>query len=85
MSFTYSDDPSVSDIAAIRFEIRDTDSTAQLVSDEEIAYCILLENGVAANLTEATLAGALLYTPAAHVCEVLSRHSWRRRTHRRAL
>ncbi len=40
MTFTYEGDPAVSDIAKIRFLVGDTDSTDQLLSDEEIAYLL---------------------------------------------
>lgn len=47
MTWTYSGDPAASDTAAVRFAIGDTDSTDQLVTDEEIAY-LLTGSSVAA-------------------------------------
>lgn len=38
MSFTYSGDPSKSDLDAARFLIGDTDNTSQIMQDEEIKY-----------------------------------------------
>lgn len=46
MSWSYSGDPADSDTDAVRFEIPDTDESAGLVSDEEIAYALSQESGV---------------------------------------
>lgn len=40
MAFTYSGDPSNSDLDAARFLIGDTDKEAQIMQDEEIMYII---------------------------------------------
>lgn len=40
MSFSYSGDPSASDLDAARFLIGDTDVTAPIMQDEEIQYII---------------------------------------------
>lgn len=40
MSFTYSGDPSKSDLDAARFLIGDTDETSPIMQDEEIQYII---------------------------------------------
>jgi hypothetical protein len=40
MTWTYSGDPSTSDIDAIRFYVQDTDVDDKLISDEEIDYLI---------------------------------------------
>ncbi len=40
MTWTYTGDPNVSDRDRIRFLIQDTDTTDQLVSDEEIAWAL---------------------------------------------
>ena len=40
MTWSYSGDPASSTIDAIRFLIGDTDTTDQLLSNEEIQYCI---------------------------------------------
>lgn len=38
MSWSYSGDPTASSLDAVRFLVRDTDTTNQLISDEEINY-----------------------------------------------
>jgi len=43
-TWTYDGDPTASDTAAVRFAVGDTDTTDQLLSDEEIAY-LLTEYG----------------------------------------
>jgi hypothetical protein len=48
MTWTYSGDPADSDKDAIRFEIPDTDASAELVSDEEVAYALTKEGTVIA-------------------------------------
>lgn len=45
MTWTYSGDPSSTDRDTVRFLVSDTDTNAQLVSDEEIAWA-LTEGGV---------------------------------------
>lgn len=71
MAFTYAGDPSASDVAAVRFEIQDTDSTSPLLQDAEIAWCILDETKVAPG-TPATITGANLYRAAARCMEALT-------------
>lgn len=44
MTWTYAGNPAASNTAAVRFEIGDTDSNDQLITDEEIAY-LLTQNG----------------------------------------
>lgn len=46
MTWTYSGDPASNERDAVRFEIPDTDTNAQLVSDQEIAYALAEESGV---------------------------------------
>lgn len=46
MSFSYSGDPTASDIDAVRFEIGDTNEKTQLIQNEEIAYSIKKEGTV---------------------------------------
>ena len=43
MTWTYAGDPSATSLASIRFLIGDTDTTDQLLSDEEINYLIVEE------------------------------------------
>ncbi len=45
MTWTYSGDPSLSDVDAIRFLIGDTDSSDQLLQNEEINYLLSLGGG----------------------------------------
>jgi len=40
MTWTYGGDPSANDRDAVRFTIQDTETSEQLVSDEEIAYLL---------------------------------------------
>lgn len=40
MTFSYSGDPSASDIDEVRFHVQDTDSSDPLISDEEIQFLI---------------------------------------------
>lgn len=40
MSFTYSGDPSASEIDALRFTLADTDSASPIFQDEELQYLI---------------------------------------------
>lgn len=70
MAFTYTGDPTASDIEVVRFEIQDTDAAAPLLQDAEIAYAILDETGLTAG-SPATLTGGALYSAAARCCEVL--------------
>lgn len=46
MTWTYSGDPASSDRDAVRFTVGDTDSTEELVTDEEITYLLGIHNGV---------------------------------------
>jgi len=46
MSWTYSGDPSYSDLDLVRFLIGDTDTTAQQLTDEEILGAITIAGGV---------------------------------------
>lgn len=71
MSYSYSGDPSVSDVDAVRSEIRDVNSLAPLLQDEEIAWYILDENTVAAG-TPTSITQQTLYSPAARCCEVIA-------------
>src|SRR5438067_943339 len=59
MGWSYSGDPSSSTRDAVRFEIPDTDQSAQLLQDKEIDYALTQESGVLA--------------AAAHCCETLAR------------
>jgi hypothetical protein len=70
--WTYTGDPTVSDVAAVRFEIQDTDVNAPLLQDEEIAYAILQETTVAAG-TPQTIVPPYTYLAAARCLEALSR------------
>ena len=45
MTWSYSGSPGDSDKDAVRFFIGDTDTTQQLLSDEEINYALTLHNG----------------------------------------
>lgn len=72
MPFTYGD-PSTSDIWAVRFEIQDTDSSAQLLQDDEVGYAILRETGQAANTGALVLNDYGVFSAAARCCEALSR------------
>ena len=74
MSWNYTGDPSACDVAAIRFEIQDTDSTAQLFSDEEIAYSVISETGVSVDPDAVSLQPGQLFSAAARCCEVLARN-----------
>ena len=71
-TYTYGGDPSLSDKDAVRSEIRDINSSAWLLSDQEIDYYIVDENSVAA-ATPTTITGPTLYGPAARCCEVIAR------------
>lgn len=72
MSFTYTGDPSASDVEAVRFEISDTDPNAPLLQDGEITYAIEAETGVpAASPTVIVPPG--LYSAAARCMETLAR------------
>jgi hypothetical protein len=46
MTWTYSGDPANSEKDAVRFRTGDTDTTEQLVTDEEIAYALAEKGGV---------------------------------------
>lgn len=74
MTWTYAGDPSVSDIAAVRFEIQDTNGNAPLLADAEVAYAILQETGQAASIDGVVLIDGPLYAAAARCCEVLARN-----------
>ncbi len=59
MTWTYSGDPSDSSRDEVRFLVGDTDSTDELVSDEEIAYAIVEESNnllAAAKVAKAIMA-----------------------------
>lgn len=56
MTWTYSGDPLASDKDAIRFEIGDTDTNDQLLSDEEIAYVIATYGSTWHGASQAALA-----------------------------
>ena len=58
MSWTYSGNPADSDKDAVRFLVQDTDTTDQLVQDEEIAWALTQGGGVytAAALVAGTIA-----------------------------
>lgn len=73
MTWTYTGDPSVSDIAAVRFEIQDTNANNPLLQDAEVAYAVLQETGQAASLDGVVLIDGPLYAAAARCCEVLAR------------
>ncbi len=53
MTWTYAGDPSVSDLAAVRFLVGDTDTTDQLITDEEINY-LITEHGMTYHAASAT-------------------------------
>ena len=59
MTWSYSGDPTVSKLDAVRFEFGDTDSDDKLLQDEEINYTLSIESDIC---------GA-----AARCCEVLAR------------
>lgn len=46
MTWTYSGNPASSDRDAVRFTVGDTDTTDQLITNEEIAYLLTIHNGV---------------------------------------
>lgn len=58
MSWSYSGDPSSSDLDAVRFLVQDTDTTDQLVQDEEITWALTQGGGIysAAALVAGTIA-----------------------------
>lgn len=70
--FTYDGDPTASDIAAVRFEVQDTDTNAPLFQDGEIAFAVLEETGQPANADAFVLNSYGLFSAAAHCCEALS-------------
>lgn len=72
MSVTYTGNPAVSDVAAVRFEIGDTDLAAPLLQDEEIAWAVLSETGVTASPDGVTLVDGPFFAAAARCCEVLA-------------
>jgi hypothetical protein len=57
MTWTYGGDPSASDRDEVRFLVGDTDTTEQLVTNEEIAYAILKSSNN--QLAAACIANAL--------------------------
>jgi len=59
MAWTYSGDPTASNKDAVRFEIGDTDTNDQLLTDEEIVYALSVESRI--------------YGAAARCCEALAR------------
>lgn len=73
MAFTYSQDPTTSDVDAVRFEIQDTNAAAPLLQDAEVAWAILNETATPAG-EPTTLTDGPLYASAARCCEVLARN-----------
>jgi hypothetical protein len=73
MTWTYNNDPSASDTAAVRFEVQDIDPDAPLLADEEVNWAVLRESGQAANGSSVTLTEAGLFGAAARCCEALVR------------
>lgn len=71
MAWTYDGDPSSSDVAAVRFEVQDTDVNAQLLQDGEVSWAILQETGNAA-ATPAVLTQGPLFASAARCLEVIA-------------
>jgi hypothetical protein len=61
MSFTYSGDPSESDLDAVRYLVQDTVEDGHKTSDEEISWALTQESGV--------------YNAAALVCETIAARS----------
>ena len=59
MAFTYSTDPSVSDVDKVRFALQDTDIDDPLLSDAEIQFAIDTSDGVDA--AAATCAKAIAF------------------------
>lgn len=57
MSWSYSGDPATSQLDAVRFWLQDTDTTFQLMSDEEIGY-LLTTWGDATQYSEVRVAAA---------------------------
>ena len=76
MAWTYSGNPADSDKDAVRFQLGDTDTNHQLVSDEEIAYS-LAQNNDSISDTVLELAIALRNKFAAYVNEKTDRVSIR--------
>lgn len=73
MTFTYGYDPSASDVAAVRFEIQDTNPNAPFLQDEEIKWAIFEETGTTASDTKVTLTQPFLWSSAAHCMEAIAR------------
>lgn len=73
MPWSYSGDPSTSDLDAVRFEIQDTNSSAPLLEDTEVLWALLDENKVA-GASPTTVSGPTLYGPAARCCAVIARN-----------
>ncbi|MHB1950163.1 MAG: hypothetical protein ACYCQK_01660 [Acidiferrobacteraceae bacterium] len=71
MTWNYSGDPSESDRDAVRFEIQDTNSSAPLLQDAEVDWCILNETGQAASIPT-VLTMQQVYMAAARCMEILS-------------
>lgn len=46
MSFSYSGDPSISELDRLRFQVGDTDSNMPILQDEEINYIIMQSSNV---------------------------------------
>ena len=59
MTFTYTGDPSASDVEEVRFNIGDTDSTRPMLSDEEIQHVIDTTIGVNGSLLWVSAQAAL--------------------------
>lgn len=74
MSFTYTGDPLASDIAAVRFEVSDTDPDAPLFGDAEIGYAIVRETDCDPSESEVTLCESQVFSSAARCCEILARN-----------
>ena len=73
MAYTYAGDPAASDVAAVRFEISDTNPSAPLLSDAEIAYAIAAESGQPADPAGVSLTAGPLFASAARCCETIAR------------
>jgi hypothetical protein len=62
MSFSYSGDPSASDLDAVRFLIQDTTTPGEFLQDEEITWLLTQE----VNIYTSAAAGALLLAGRSH-------------------
>ncbi len=68
MAWTYTGNPALSPLDAVRFEVQDTNEAAQLLTDEEVVYVIDQESGERTPYTEKQIIRA-----AARCLEVLDR------------